>query len=487
MIIRSILSIIASLVVSTVWGNKLTQPISTEEGPIQGGVHIYNNETVIYRFLGVPYAKPPIGKLRFLRPERLTWRKSILKAIKPGANCMQKAKGKSGQRFSEDCLYLNIIVQKKAIDDRKLRPVLIYIHDGLLQKSSGSHFPLLNDFLVLQEDIILVTLNYRLNLFGFIFDYRNQDQFPGNLGLWDQNFAISWIKRNIHFFGGNPDKITLMGEGAGGQSVWAHIVSPFSKNLFKKAIIISALDMYLQNNFNARTALSTELIQRSTNCKLASDPLRCLQSIDGDSLLQLMPKMIAPFYMVFESEFLPFKSNNILLDRLNPPNDIDLLIGITNHDGAVAFEKIFPEVVWDPKLDVNDTKALIKLIYKRTAVNKIFNWYIGKHNYHTSKQFKQALIKLFTDIFTGCQSWEHSRRLMRYQKKGQTFAFMLSNTPNTPTALSTCNLDERFDFCHDDSKMYNFGLPFTDTRFTDEDKKMSKQMMKIIASFARFG
>lgn len=135
---------------------------------------------------------------------------------------------------SEDCLYLNVYTP--SILPLILLPVMIFIHGGSFKSGSGNEEIYGPDFLV-KNEVILVTINYRLGVFGFL--SLQSKNIPGNAGMKDQVAALKWVKSNIENFGGDPNNITIFGESAGAASVSFHLISPLTKGLFKRAIIQS--------------------------------------------------------------------------------------------------------------------------------------------------------------------------------------------------------------------------------------------------------
>lgn len=140
----------------------------------------------------------------------------------------------SAAEISEDCLKLNVYTKNMSIAARK--PVIVFIHSGHFHESSGRSDEFGPQYLI-RRDIVLVTFNYRLSAFGFL--STGTKDAPGNNGLKDQVVALRWVKDHIKLFGGDPDCITLMGYGAGAISITLHMVSPMSKGLFHKAIVMS--------------------------------------------------------------------------------------------------------------------------------------------------------------------------------------------------------------------------------------------------------
>ena len=215
----------------------------------------------VLRFNGIPFAKPPVGALRWQMPEPVEpWAgvrdASLFANIAPQVASASGAVlgGTPGTR-SEDCLYLN--VQTPGCDDAK-RPVMVWIHGGGFNTGAGSVGTYNGKFLVPRGDLVLVTINYRLGAFGFL---NLADATGGKLpgtgaeGLADQIAALHWVTDNIAAFGGDPDNVTIFGESAGGMSVGALLASPKAAGLYHKAIPQSgASDIGYAREVSARVA-----------------------------------------------------------------------------------------------------------------------------------------------------------------------------------------------------------------------------------------
>lgn len=153
-------------------------------------------------------------------------------AIRDSPKCPQPVL--SAAEISEDCLRLNVYTKNVSIVAKK--PVIVFIHPGGFYESSGRSDEFGPQYLI-RRDIVLVTINYRLSAFGFL--STGTKDAPGNNGLKDQVMALRWVKKHIERFGGDPDSVTLMGYGSGAIGITLHMVSPMSKGLFHKAIVMS--------------------------------------------------------------------------------------------------------------------------------------------------------------------------------------------------------------------------------------------------------
>ena len=207
--------------------------VKTRYGTFNGFVDKQGVKT----WLGIPFAQPPVGKLRWRAPEPLKPSNKTRDAKKFGFTAMQvvdenELASKNPQ--SEDCLTLNIWTRGQ----KKNLPVMVFIHGGGFQ-TGGSSDPLYNGSnFAAANDVVIVTINYRLAVFGFVNFGAIDSAFEGTgyLGLKDQVAALAWVKENISAFGGDPDNVTIFGESAGAISCMMQMVIPAAKGLFGKAI-----------------------------------------------------------------------------------------------------------------------------------------------------------------------------------------------------------------------------------------------------------
>ncbi|MFH4980153.1 hypothetical protein AB6A40_006862 [Gnathostoma spinigerum] len=228
-----------------------SRSVWVEQGLLRGKIYkIGDNYMQIFR--GIPYAEPPIGKLRFSKPvKRSRWNQEY-SAIDYGAPCLQfmefhrydKFSGQNMERESEDCLFLNVFSPYDPDDESKLYPILVWIHGGSFLAGSGDTGI---DMEVVAKNfvfngVVLVTINYRLGPLGFMsFDHGNT--VDGNFGIWDQILALEWIQANIKQLNGDPRQVTAMGESAGAASVSVLAVSPRTRDLIHRAIALSGSSM----------------------------------------------------------------------------------------------------------------------------------------------------------------------------------------------------------------------------------------------------
>jgi para-nitrobenzyl esterase len=210
--------------------------VRTDLGLVHG-----TNVGSIDEFLGVPYASPPTGDLRWRAPLPAARWRGVRDATVQGSACSQIIPpGGDISASSEDCLYLNIYRPARSVPGR-LRPVLVFIHGGSNTGGSGNEYD--PSEMVSDTDTVVVTINYRLGVFGFLalpaLDAETDDRSSGNYGHMDQQAALRWVRANIREFSGDPSNVTVNGESAGGIDICANLVSPTAQGLFSKAIMES--------------------------------------------------------------------------------------------------------------------------------------------------------------------------------------------------------------------------------------------------------
>ena len=308
-----------------------TPAIVTTSGPVKGFMHKNTAE-----FLGIPYAAPPVGSLRWMPPTPFGKWHGVLKATSFGNVCTQG--GSSGVTGSEDCLFLNIYVPRFKKNSNKHHggglPVMFWIHGGGLTSGAGSLYdptPLLRP-----ENVIVVTINYRLGYLGFFaesaLDAESHD--AGNYGLMDQQFAMQWVQNNIAAFGGDPSNVTIFGESAGGHSVYCQLASPTAAGLFSHAIAESGsyliFDAFIQPIVTLLVGESTgsalipggDSVASGLGCTTAA----CLRALSNADVFNVQPGTLYAFVdgtLLTQTPGEAFASGNF--------NKVPVIAG-TNHD-----------------------------------------------------------------------------------------------------------------------------------------------------------
>jgi len=304
--------------------------INTKYGQIEGFV-----EHGISKWHGIPYAKPPVGDLRFRRAVPCDPWKEVKKCTKFGNRPIQfKLKALLSKKGdSEDCLYLNIW---KKNNDAKNLPVYVWIHGGYLF-CFAAHDSLYDDETFAQEDVIFVSVGYRLGPLGcFDFSIYNKEAFDSNCCLSDQILALQWIHDNIAAFGGDPNNITINGESAGGASVLALMCCPSAKGLFQKVICQSG---YPDGHHSARSnKLLMDMFLEKLNVKpeeaekIRDMDIKTLQSAT-DYVLDHLPRYPGIFWPSFVyDDLLPEDCYTSL--RNGCADGIKLIIGTTKNEST---------------------------------------------------------------------------------------------------------------------------------------------------------
>lgn len=254
----------------------------TKLGPVTG----FSGGGMNY-FLGVPFAQPPVGDLRWKAPlPARAWTSWDATWYQP--SCVQNGKSwtfESGQ--SEDCLYLNVYAPANISTPL---PVMVWIYGGSYTYGSGSSPLYLGSNIAgYAGDVIVVTINYRLNVFGFLAGEallaESPDKSVGNYGFQDQQMALAWVQQNIASFGGNPGQVTIFGESAGGASTSLHLLSDVSKPLFQRAIVESgAWSVWTASPYNISSLRLPELAANAKCTGTGAQVLACLRALDSSTI-----------------------------------------------------------------------------------------------------------------------------------------------------------------------------------------------------------
>jgi para-nitrobenzyl esterase len=261
----------------------------TLNGPVRGTV----SAAGIHEFLGIPYAAPPVGNLRWRPPVAHSPWPQVRDATQFGNHCPQLASPSGIASTTEDCLFLNVFTPSTPSKFSVLpRAVMVWIHGGTLVAGESSDY---DPTALVNDGVIVVTINYRLGALGFLahpafaaeFTDPNHDGvraigFAGDYGLMDQQAALRWVRNNIVFFGGDPLNVTIFGESAGGLSVFSQLQSPPAAKLFHKAIIESGA-----YNLNTQTLATAEAAGTTfaTAAGCSSQTAACLRALPVATLL----------------------------------------------------------------------------------------------------------------------------------------------------------------------------------------------------------
>jgi len=286
--------------------------VETTYGPVGGFI-----DRGVATFLGMPYAKPPVGDLRFAPPQPPEKWTHLFPAVAYGPVANQpvdKTEASSSFFKSEDCLSVNVWTPGA---DGKRRPVIFYIHGGGFIYG-GTADPLYDgEEFARRGDVVFVSANYRVGSFGFLYLDFLGDEFrgSGNNGLRDQIAALEWVKANIGRFGGDPDNVTIMGESAGSISVSIHLAAPGAKGLFRKAIAESGAPNITRSRAEAEQL--TRVFMEMAGAKDAAG----LRKLSAARMIEVQEKFLAKYGVEADLTFSP------VIDGVVVPKDPFQAIG----------------------------------------------------------------------------------------------------------------------------------------------------------------
>ena len=263
---------------------RVTAPDGTFEGK-------FDTTGAMREFLGIRYAQPVTGNLRWKPPQPLTPSIATQDATQFGNHCPQTPSPFGNATATEDCLFLNVFTPNRTgdhdFDGGDARPVMVWIYGGALVVGESNEYDASK---LVQRGVVVVTINYRLGALGFLAHPALTGEFPdhisGNYGIEDQQAALKWVRRNIRAFGGDPEKVTMFGELAGGLSTFTNLVSPTASGLFHRAIVESGAYMLtLPTLAQTETAGATFANAVGCNGPKPADVLACLRGLPVSTIL----------------------------------------------------------------------------------------------------------------------------------------------------------------------------------------------------------
>lgn len=320
--------------------------VTTDQGVIEGfyaRTSALGSERDMAKFFGIPFAAPPVGENRWREPQPPAQVKGVFKAKKTGSEPLQPSLVPGQIIGSEDCLYMNIWVPKTRV--KGPLPVMFWIHGGAFIMGSGNQKIGAVDLyeasqLAKKGDVIVVSANYRLGPMGFFahpdLAKENVHGSTGNYGLLDQIAALKWVQRNIERFGGDPSRVTVFGESAGGASVLSLIASPLAKGLFSRAIVQSGPDFSM-----SKTKAMAQGERMADSYSLSVSEMR---KVDGAQITKDFPLLVS--YGKTRFEYGPVVDGYVLPETVlesmknQRHNSVPLIIG-TNADEMKVLGPIF--------------------------------------------------------------------------------------------------------------------------------------------------
>lgn len=282
--------LVITAVLTALAGAAVAEPVrvSTRAGDLIGERRADGSEA----FLGVPFARPPIGDLRWKPPQPpLAWT-GEQSALKSGPACLQTSRGwnaADAARSSEDCLYLDIRAPRRAEGSRL--PVMVWVHGGANHAGAGAGTV---ESALVDQGVVLVSVQYRLGVFGFLSHpelTREQGGASGAYALMDLVEALRWVRDNVAAFGGDPGNVTLFGHSAGGQDVGLVMLSPQARGLFARGVMQSGMPGF---GFTPRTLKQNEAIGRQLARRVGARSLAALRETPGADLLKAAEHLRAP-------------------------------------------------------------------------------------------------------------------------------------------------------------------------------------------------
>jgi para-nitrobenzyl esterase len=392
--------------------------VPTDKGPVRGVT-----TPALKEYLGIPYATPPVGDLRWRPPQPAARWTGPLDASHFANHCPQTASPFGTASSSEDCLYLNVFAPNKGPGKGHVKglPVMFWIHGGGLTVGESDDY---DPTRLVGQGVIVVTINYRLGALGFLAHpaLSGESGASGDYGWLDQQAALRWVKRNIAKFGGDPRDVTIFGQSAGGLSVHAQLASPLAAGLFQRAIAQSGAYGLSQPSLSQAESQGTTLAQ---NVGCADQTAACLRAVPVSTLLahplsaagEIVPPVDGK--VISESMGAAFASGHF--------NRVPVMEGTTHDEFSIFY-----------KLNVEDVFGVIPAAFYSIVVNTlvqtlgvnaspaaiIAQYPIADYGQNVGR----AVTAIGTDLIFACPGRRAASALSQYVP---TFAYEF-NDPNVP-------------------------------------------------------
>nr|AHJ81338.1 carboxylesterase [Locusta migratoria] len=486
-----LLAVAAAAAASSDSGAPDGETVCTSHGVLRGTTRVSSEGRTFHAFYRIPYAKPPTGPRRFKSPQPTDSCTFIGDTTTPGPKCTQHSLLIPGPLLSgtEDCLFLNVFTPQ--VNPREPLPVMFWIHGGgWIDGGANGYDP---DFL-LNHDIVLVTINYRLGPLGFL---STEDAVsPGNFGLKDQVAALKWVRDNIASFGGDPGCVTIFGESAGGASVHYHMLSPLSKGLFHRAISQSGVALASWAVPLPGGLQKAQKVAALVGCPAEPSAalVDCLRSVDDYQIVNTTDQFTEwfftppiPFRPAVEGEgresFLPRHPL-----ELKPHTAVPWLVGVNHDEGLVlgAASISNKQLVEDLKHDAERLLPL-SLSYSGTPkadmiTKKIKEFYFPNGEISTNK-----ISELYTDaLFV----WNTDEAIRKYKNTAPVYYYVLSYRGKYRMSKVFGGGDLDLGVAHADDLFYLFSnnsyYP-TSGKMPKEDYEVVKTITKLWTNFAKTG
>lgn len=472
-------------------------------GKVQGCKSALPNGNSYCFYRGIPYAKPPVGELRFRPPVALErFEEEVLDCSYERSSCYAYMHFPPTVAVSEDCLYANVYtpIDPTEIERTTPLPVMVWIHGGSFIAGSGDA-AIYGPRYIVQEGVIVVTFNYRLGPLGFL--YFPEKGIYGNMGLKDQRFLLKWVQENISKFGGDPDNVTIFGESAGGASCHLQYLCESSRKYFHKAICQSGVAFTVWTE-QMDAVSKTRNLAKFVGCVAESDDeiYETLMSAPADDLIagseQCVSDLDRSIYRIFafspvvepkESED-PFITENYV-DILRNPNmtNIPLILGLTSNEAICFIQNLSVE------LYANDAKLFVP---PQLAVPEDRLLQVGeevKRFYFENRTVSSENLQFLLDFVSDCMfvipvcvaSELHSR----YQHSAPQYFYCFSFEGKSNHIKAMFQNDYQLEgAAHADELTYMFEASFFTTEEMDTDSqeyKIRKAMCRMWTNFAKCG
>eukprot|EP01100_Stratorugosa_tubuloviscum_P003058 TRINITY_DN1724_c0_g1_i3.p1 TRINITY_DN1724_c0_g1~~TRINITY_DN1724_c0_g1_i3.p1 ORF type:complete len:535 (+),score=239.08 TRINITY_DN1724_c0_g1_i3:64-1668(+) len=345
--------------------------VKIDSGYVYGSVDIFQGKA--RAFLGIPFAAPPVGDLRWKEPQPPKSWSGNLWARNYQAGCPQVCNlppYTCPTNFSEDCLTLNVFTPRQEYL-KTPKSVLVFFPGGNFQQSGADIILYDGWYICNTSQTILVTTNYRLGALGWVYD---GDQLTGNIGFLDQQFALRWVQRNIAAFGGDPNLVTIFGQSAGAASVAGHLISPGSTGLFRAAIVESNPWVLIYTKLN----VAIDYSNRFANY-LGCPPkdINCMRSKSADEVVEAQNKaslwinpeeplsVFMPLTPVVDGKVIPTQPFTAFMDG-NITNKVPIIFGTVSNESLLFVYEAFPN-----GLSEQSYTAILSLVFGIPQARKI--------------------------------------------------------------------------------------------------------------------
>jgi para-nitrobenzyl esterase len=467
------------LVLILVGCGKQTILLDTPQGPVQG--YLENNS---HSYLGIPYARPPVGDLRWRPPQPIAAWEAVLDATELAQSCPQFAPPFNVLMGEEDCLYLNVWIPENR--PKQPMPVMVWIHGGGFTAGKAAYSEADGQRLAAQTGSVVVAMNYRLGVFGFLAHQALTGEdashpTSGNYGIEDQTAALRWVRDNIAAFGGDPGNVTIFGQSAGGVSVCAQLASPSSAGLFHRAVIQSGPCDTPMSTLSAVSELGSKL-SRALACDSADDELKCLRDKPAKQVADILPpdpsfafgEGYTLWWPVLDGKVLPMQFQQAFVSGRF--SQVPVINGATLDEGSLivwlSHNFLFKPLKADQYLD-----RLEYLVGSRSEAELVAAQY-PLENYASPFE---ALTEAFSDGFFNCMSRSTSAALARYVP---VWAYQF-DYQDAPFFIPGAKLKA----FHSAEIQYIFGQPMslTQSEFEGEQVELADAMMGYWSQFAASG